>query len=102
MAFGETPLLAVMVMGYVPPVPAAGVPLSTPAALNVTPLGSVPLSLKFIVVGKPEAITVNEPAVPTVNVALAPLVIAGAWSTVNVNVCVAFGVTPLAAVKVIE
>jgi hypothetical protein len=37
-AFGLTPLLAVKVMGYVPAVPEAGVPLSTPVpALNVTP-----------------------------------------------------------------
>ena len=101
-AFDETPFEAVMVMGYVPPVPAPGVPLSMPAEFKVTPLGSVPVSLKVIVVGKPEAVTVNEPAVPVVKVVLAPLVIAGAWSIVNVKVCVAFGVTPFAAVKVME
>src|SRR5207245_7880099 len=51
-----TPLAAVNVMGYVPPVPAAGVPLSTPVvALNVTPLGKVPVSLK-VGVGKPVAV----------------------------------------------
>jgi hypothetical protein len=38
------PLWAVKVMGYVPPLPAAGVPLSVPvAAVNVTPVGSVPV-----------------------------------------------------------
>ena len=60
------------------PVPAAGVPLSTPVeALKVTPLGSAPASLKFGV-GKPLAVTVNEPRVPAVNVVLLALVMAGA------------------------
>jgi hypothetical protein len=59
-------------------VPAPGVPLNTPAEDNVTPLGSAPVSLKVIVVGKPEAVTVNVPAVPTVNVVLFALVIEGA------------------------
>src|SRR5207302_2952102 len=58
-AFGETPFEAVMVIGYVPPVFAAGVPLSTPADERVTPLGSAPVSLK-VVAGKPVAVTVNE------------------------------------------
>ena len=99
--FGATPLLAVMVMLYVPPVPAAGVPLSTPAALRLTPLGSVPASVKVIAVGKPEAVTVNDPADPTANVVLFALVIAGAWFTVRVKFCVPFGNTPLLAVMVI-
>jgi len=81
-------------------VPAPGVPLSTPVvALNVTPLGSVPLSLR-VGVGKPVAVTVNEPAVPTVNVVLLALVMAGASLTVSVKLWVAFGVTPLEAVIV--
>jgi hypothetical protein len=33
-------------------------------------------------------VTVKEPAVPMTNVVLLALVIAGAWFTVNVNVCV--------------
>jgi hypothetical protein len=45
-------------------------------------------------------VTVNDPAVPTVNVVLLALVIAGAWFTVSVKVCVALGPTPFAAVKV--
>src|SRR5207245_3753352 len=95
-----TPLAAVNVMGYVPPVPAAGVPLSTPVvALNVTPLGKVPVSLK-VGVGKPVAVTVKLPAVPTVNVVLLALVMVGAWFTVSVKLCVAFVPTPLAAVNV--
>ena len=49
-------------------------------------------------VGKPVVVTVKVPALPTVNVVLSALVIAGAWSTVSVKVCVASGPTPLAAV----
>ena len=58
-----------------PPVPAAGVPLSKPADDKVTPLGR-PL-VENVGAGKPVAVTVNEPAEPTVNVVLAALVIAG-------------------------
>ena len=76
MVFEPTPLFAVNEMLYVSPVPAAGIPLSTPA-LKVTPLGNVPDSL-IVGTGNPVAITVNDPAVPIVNVVLAPLVIAGA------------------------
>ena len=62
---------------------AAGVPLSTPVLpLNVTPLGSAPVSLK-VDAGKPLAVTVNVPAVPTLKVVLFALVIAGAWLTVT-------------------
>ncbi len=76
-ASGLTPLVAVMVMGYVPTVPDAGVPLSTPAELKVTPLGRAPVSLK-VGAGKPVAATVNVPAAPTVKAVLLALVIAGA------------------------
>ena len=59
-----------------PPLPAAGVPLSTPVvALNVTPLGRVPLSLS-VGVGKPVVVTVKLPAAPTVKVVLLALVMA--------------------------
>jgi hypothetical protein len=68
--------------------------------VKVTPLGSVPLSLR-VGFGSPVAVTVNVPALPTLNVVAFALVIAGAWSTVSVNVCVAFGVTVFAAVIVI-
>jgi hypothetical protein len=78
---------------------AAGVPLSTPAEDKVTPLGRVPLSLN-VGAGKPVAVTVKEPAVPTLNVVLLALVIAGAWFTVKVKFCVALGVTPLLVVIV--
>ena len=87
-----------------PAVPAAGVPLNTlVAALKVTPLGSAPVSLS-VGAGVPVAVTVNVPAVPTMNVALAALVMVGATFagfTVSVKLCVAFGTTPFAAVKVI-
>ena len=60
-----------------PPVPAAGVPLSTPVEeLNVSPVGNVPVSPK-VAAGNPLAVTVKLPAVPTVNVALLALVIDG-------------------------
>ena len=76
-----TPLLAVNVMGYVPLVPAAGVPASMPVPgpinPNDTPAGSVPVSLS-VGVGKPVVVTVNVPAAPTENVVLLALVMAGA------------------------
>jgi hypothetical protein len=76
-----TPLLAVKVSGYVPLVPEAGVPLRVPVpfplSLNVTPLGSAPVSLSEGV-GLPVVVTVKLPAVPTVNAVLFALVIAGA------------------------
>ena len=66
---------------------AEAVPLSTPVAvLKVTPVGSAPVS-ESVGAGNPVAVTVNVPAVPTVNPALFALVIAGARSTVSVNVC---------------
>ena len=71
-----------------PAVPAAGVPLRTPVAeLNVTPLGSAPLSLN-VGGGLPVAVTGNEPAEPTVNVVLVPLVKAGADSARKLTVTV--------------
>jgi hypothetical protein len=76
----------------------AGVPLSTPAA-NVTPAGSVPVSLK-VGAGNPDAVTVNEPGLPTVNVVAEALFRAGTWFIVNVKFWVAFEPTPLLAVMV--
>ena len=73
-----TPLEAVKVNAEVPPVPAPGVPLSTPVEeLNVSPVGNVPVSLK-VSAGKPLAVTVKLPALPTVKAALLALVIVGA------------------------
>jgi hypothetical protein len=68
--------------------------------VSVTPLGKVPLSLN-VGAGTPVAVTVNVPAFPTENVVLFALVIFGAWLTVSVNDCTAFGVTSFCAVKVI-
>ena len=83
-----TLLEAVNVKLYVPPVPTAGVPLNTPVdALKVTPVGNAPDSLS-VGTGEPLAVTVKLPALPTVNVTLLALVIAGAWSTVRVKLCV--------------
>ena len=81
--------VAFTVTMYVPPVPAAGVPESTPVVvLSVTPEGSAPVSEK-IGAGKPIAVTVKVPAVPVVNVVVFAEVITGAWLIVNVKVCVA-------------
>jgi hypothetical protein len=73
-ALGETPFEAVNVMLNVPL--AVGVPLRVPA-LKVTPPGSVPDSA-ILGVGDPVAVTVNEPATPSVNVVLFAVVMAGA------------------------
>ena len=99
-ALAPTPFCAVKVIKYVPPVAAAGVPLSAPvAAVNVTPEGKEPDS-ESVGAGEPVVVTVNEPAAPTVKVALEALVIAGAWFTVRVKLCVAFVPTPFWAVMV--
>jgi len=71
--------------------------------LNVTPLGSVPASVS-VGVGEPVAVTAKLPAVPTVNVVLAALVIPGAWLwfTFSVKLWPAALPTPLLAANVIE
>jgi len=76
------------------------VPLSTPAALKVTPLGRAPVSVN-VGVGKPVAVTVNDPAVPTTKVVLLALVMVGAWLTVcatPVDALVAKFASPVAKV----
>jgi len=103
-AFGGTPFAAVNTSGYVPAVPAAGVPDRTfVTLLNVTPAGNVPVWVT-VGVGLPVTVTVNEPGVPSVNVVLFAEVIVGAaggFTTVSVKFCTAFGSTPLAAVNTI-
>src|SRR5438874_2127417 len=104
-AFAPTPFAATMDNEYTPPLPAAGVPdrvaVPSPLSWNVTPAGGVTDSER-VGAGNPVAVTVKLPADPTVKVAVPALVIAGAWSTVSVNVCVAAEPTPFAAVMVKE
>jgi hypothetical protein len=94
-------LWALMVIGYEPPVPADGVPLSVPVPLPLsvkfTPLGSEPVYVR-VGVGDPVVVTVNDPAVPAVNVVLVALVKTGAVFTVSVKSCVAGVPTELFAV----
>ena len=94
-------MLAVRCSEYTPPLPAVGVPESMPvAASKVTPEGRASDgSSPSVGAGKPVAVTVWVPAVPTVKVVLAGLVIAGTWSTWRVKAWVASGLTPLLAVK---
>ncbi len=54
------------------------VPVRTPEAFNVTPVGSVPVSEK-VGAGSPEALTLKEPAIPLTKVAEFDDVITGAW-----------------------
>ena len=71
---------------------------------KVTPLGSVPVSVR-VGVGVPVVVTENVPVAPTVNVVLLALVIAGAalgLFTVTVKAWVAGFPTPLLAVNVME
>jgi len=71
-------------MGYVLPVPAAGVPPKVPVpfplSVKVIPLGSGPASVR-LGAGELVAVTVNAPVVPATNVTLLALVIVGAWLT---------------------
>src|SRR5262245_26446987 len=74
---GTTPLDAVNVTVWIPPVPAAGAPLNMPVPLalatKVTPAGSEPLTA-MVGVGVPTALTVKLPGDPTVKVVVLALV----------------------------
>ena len=72
-----------------------------PLSRNVTPAGSAPVSVS-VAVGMPVVVTVKVFDVPSANVVLSALVIAGAWAaaTSSVKLWVALGDTPLAAVIV--
>jgi hypothetical protein len=98
-----TPLLAVKVIGKLPL--DVGVPdklaVPFPLSVKVTPAGSVPVSLRAGV-GLPVVVTRKLPDTPLEKVVLDVEVMAGDWSTVRVNDCAAFGLIPLAALKVIE
>ena len=99
-AVGATPFAAVMTRGYVfAPVsdpPSVAVPL--PWSVNVAPAGKP--DWLSPAVGKPVAVNVKLSVEPDCALYEFALVMAGAWSTVSVNVCVAFGETPLLAVIV--
>src|SRR6516162_3474188 len=91
-------LVAVMVSVKVPAVfdlpDMVAVPL--PLFLKLTPVGSVPV-LVSDGAGNPTVVTVKENCVLTLSVAVAALVMAGAWRTVSVKFWVAVVPTPLAA-----
>ena len=105
-ASGETPLPAVIVKSYAPPLPAAGVPVivAVPSGLSVkvTPLGRVASPSLSEGVGAPVVVTVKLPKVPAVKMVSSSLVIVGAagLSTVRVKSWVASAETPLLAVTV--
>ena len=72
------PLIAVMVSGYDPAVPTAGVPLIVPApgaGANVTPAGSAPAS-ETVGAGTPVAVMLIVPARPTTIAVLPVMLIA--------------------------
>jgi hypothetical protein len=81
-------------------VPAAGVPESKPPLLKVTPVGSEPEVTLKVGAGLPVPVTLNEPALPTVNVVALLDVIAGASLTVSVSETLAAEPTPLFALIV--
>lgn len=80
-AGGLSPLVAVIVRGYTPPVPAAPPParvaVPSPLSVKLTPPGSAPLTLN-LGAGNPVVVTVKLFGAPTVNVVDAALVIVGA------------------------
>src|SRR5579863_1894088 len=92
------PFAAVKCNVYVPPLPGAGVPLSTPsAAMNLTPLGRTSVWLSDNVgTGKPLVLTIKVPADPTVNVVAPALIMSGADSTVSAFVADLSAVKPAA------
>src|SRR3954469_1798876 len=105
--FGLIPLDAVRLSEYAPPVPAAGVParvaVPLPLSVKLRPVGRVPV---LVMVGVGYAVdvvvTVKLPGVPTVKVVLDALVNAAGWVTVMLSVWIAFGFTPLDAVRLSE
>jgi hypothetical protein len=88
------PLAAVMVIGYVPLVPAAAVParvaVPLPLSVKVTPDGSVPDSV-MAGVGLPVVVTWKLKGVRMPVLVEAPLVIAGAVSLVTVTFTLLLG-----------
>jgi hypothetical protein len=84
----ELTVLVALILSVVVPTGVAAVlarvAVPLPLSLNVTPAGRVPVSVSAGI-GYPVVFTVNVPAVPNVNAAVAALVIAGAWVTVCVR-----------------
>ena len=78
------------------PLSFAVVPLTT----KLTPAGKAPASV-ITGVGVPVAVTVNEPAEPTLKAVLLALLMTGLWLTVIAKLCDAFGVVPFAAENVL-
>ena len=82
---------------------AAGVPLNfavpLPLSMKVTPDGKLPDS-EIAGAGDPVVVTLNDPAVPILKLALFGLVNAGPCPTFNVKLCDASVPTPLLAVSV--
>ena len=80
-AGAPTPLLAVNVSAYVPPVPAAAVPPSVPVpsplSTHVIPAGRAAPPRVIVGTGNPVVVTANVPGAPMGNVVAAALVIAG-------------------------
>ena len=75
----------------------------SPFGVKLIPDGSVPVKLTVALGSGGLVLTVKLVNVPTTNVVLSALVIAGGGLfTNNVNVCVAFGAIPLVAVIVSE
>jgi hypothetical protein len=81
-ASGGTEFVALIEIVKVPAVVAvpAIVAVPLPRSIKLTPAGKLPVSLK-LGVGVPLVMTVNDPAMPAVNVALLPLVICGGVPT---------------------
>ena len=94
-----TLLVAVKVRAYTPPWPVVGLPLSTPL-VKFTPVGREPAVRLKIGAGKPLAVGVKVPAVPTAKVVALALVKAATWLTVSVKFLVAGVPTPLLATTV--
>src|SRR5436305_1305256 len=72
-----------------------------PLSVKVTLAGSAPDWVGAALSGKPVVVTLNVPAAPVWKVVVFELVMAGAWLTVGVKFCVAFGATPLLPVMTI-
>ena len=72
------------VNGYVPAVPDCGVPESRPAEVRDTPVGKAPVAVN-VRGGVPVAVTLNVPAVATVKVVVAALVMVGVFTRFNVR-----------------